>query len=161
MAHFTLVHVAISLIGILSGFVALRGLIGNRLYPSWTRWFLATTFLTSATGFFFPNLHFTPAVKVGILSLVLLAVACFALYGRRLAGGWRRAFVITATLSLYLNTFVLVAQLFQKVPALHTLAPTGSEPPFAIAQGALLFTFIILGVLAFRRFRDTPSPAAP
>jgi len=81
MAHFTLVHVAISLIGILSGFVALRGLIGNRLYPSWTRWFLATTFLTSATGFFFPNLHFTPAVKVGILSLVLLAVACFALYG--------------------------------------------------------------------------------
>jgi hypothetical protein len=161
MSLFTLVHVAISLIGIVSGFVALRGLIGNRLYPCWTRWFLATTILTSATGFFFPNLHFTPAVKVGILSLVLLAVACYALYGRGLAGGWRRAYVVTATLSLYLNTFVLVAQLFQKVPALKALAPTGSEPPFAAAQGVVLLVFLVLGILAFRRFRDTPSPATP
>lgn len=160
MALFTVVHVLISLVGIYSGFVVLLGFIGDRSRPGWTRWFLATTALTSITGFFFPNAHVTPAIKVGILLVLVLAVALYALYGRGLAGAWRKAYVLTATFALYLNTFVLVAQLFQKVPALHALAPTGTEPPFAAAQGALLVAFVILGVLAVRGFRGA-APAGP
>jgi hypothetical protein len=160
MALFTLIHVLISLVGIFAGFVVLFGFIGDRPRPCWTRWFLATTALTSITGFFFPNAHITPAIKVGILSVLILAVAYYALHGRRLAGAWRKTYVLTATLALYLNTFVLVAQLFQKVPALHALVPTGTEPAFAAAQGALLLAFIVLGVLAVRGFRGA-APAGP
>jgi hypothetical protein len=160
MALFTLIHVLISLVGIFAGFVVLLGFIGDQPRPCWTRWFLAMTALTSLTGFFFPNAHLTPAIKVGILSVLILALASYALYGRRLAGAWRKTYVVTATPALYLNTFVLVAQLFQKVPALHALAPTGTEPPFAVAQGALLLAFIVLGVLAVRGFRGA-APAGP
>jgi hypothetical protein len=160
MALFTLIHVLISLVGIGSGFVALLGFIGNQPRPGWNRWFLWTTALTSITGFFFPNSHLTPAIIVGIISVLILAVAIFARCGKGLAGGWRKTYVLTATFALYLNTFVLVAQLFQKVPALKALAPTGSEPPFAAAQGAVLLAFIVLGVLAVRGFKGG-APAAP
>jgi hypothetical protein len=152
---FTLVHILISLAGIVSGLVIVGGWLAGKTYPGWTAFFLATTVATSATGFFFPYRGVTPALAVGILSLILLAVAIYALYVRKLAGAWHRTYLVTALTALYLNFFVLVAQLFQKTPALKELAPTQSEPPFGLAQGLVLVTFIVLGIGAFRRFRPT------
>jgi len=153
MSTFTIVHLVISLVGIVSGFVILGGLIAAKSCSGWTMLFLMTTVATSVTGFFMPAHHFMPSHAVGIISLVMLAVAIFALYSRHLAGAWRRTYVVTAVLALYLNVFVLVVQLFAKVPALKALAPTQSEPPFAIAQLIVLVVFIALGVMAARRFR--------
>jgi len=150
---FTLVHILISLAGILSGLVVLGGWIAGRNLRLLTAIFLTATVLTSATGFFFPFQGFTPAYAVGILSLVLLTVAIYALYLGKLAGVWRKAFVITALAALYFNFFVLVAQLFQKTPALKALAPTQTEPPFAIAQVLVFLSFVVLGVAAVRGFR--------
>ena len=150
---FTLAHVVISLIGIGSGLVVSLGMLNGKRLDGWTGFFLATTVLTSATGFGFPFEHLLPAHIVGVISLVVLALAIFARYGRRLAGAWRRVYVIGAVVALYLNVFVLVVQLFRRVPALQALAPTQSEPPFAIAQLAVLALFIVLGVFATKRFR--------
>ncbi|MFA6287826.1 MAG: hypothetical protein WC661_10625 [Opitutaceae bacterium] len=111
------------------------------------------------TGFLFPYHGFTPALGTEIVSMAVLAVALFALYGRRLAGVWRGAYVVNAVLALYLNFFVLIVQLFLKVPALKALAPTQKEPPFAIAQGAALGLFFVLGVLAWKRFRPAAAQA--
>jgi hypothetical protein len=152
---FTAVHVAISLVGIAAGLVVLYGMLGNRWFPRWNALFLWMTILTSVTGFGFPFDfdHLLPSHKVGILSLVLLAVALLALYGKNMAGGWRKVYVYTAMISEYLNVFVLIVQAFLKVPALHALAPNGKEPPFAIVQGIVL---LIFGWLIFRaagRFR--------
>ncbi len=160
MTPFTLFHVAISLLAIGSGFVVLAGLISGKRLDGWTAFFLATTVATSVTGFLFPITHLTPGLVLGAISLVDLAVAIYARYARRLAGAWRPAYVISAVLALYLNVFVLIVQSFQKVPALKSLAPTGSEPPFAIAQGLALVAFIALGVLAVRRFREQPLGVA-
>jgi len=156
---FTTFHVVISLIGIASGLVALYGLLGNRWFPRWNAIFLATTIATSVTGFGFPFERLLPSHKVGILSLALLALALGALYGRRLAAGWRRTYVISALVSLYLNVFVLVVQLFEKVPALTALAPTPKEPPFAIAQLVVLGLFAWLTIRAAKRFRGELVPA--
>ena len=156
MSTFTIVHVVISLVGIVSGFVVLGGLIAAKPCGGWTSLFLWSTVATSVTGFFLPAHHFMPSHAVGIISMVVLAVAIFALHARHLAGGWRRTYVITAVLALYLNVFVLVVQLFAKVSALKALAPTQSEPPFAIAQLIVLVIFIALGVMAARRFRPEP-----
>ncbi len=153
LALFTLIHVLISLVGIFSGLVVLQGMFNSQRHR-WTALFLATTVATSASGFGFPFDHLLPSHKVGILSLIVLALALYALYSRKLAGGWRKTYVITAVLALYLNVFVLVVQLFLKVPPLHSLAPTQAEPPFAIAQLAVLVLFIALGVRAVRRFRS-------
>src|SRR5262245_13443879 len=112
-----------------------------------------TTALTSVTGFLFPIHGFTPALGVGIVACVILALALFALYKERLVGAWRPIYVITAIVSLYLNVFVLVAQSFMKVSGLNTLAPTQSEPPFAITQGVVLVIFIIIALIAVVRFR--------
>jgi hypothetical protein len=150
---FTAVHVAISLIGIAAGLVVLRGMLGNRWFPRWNAVFLWMTILTSVTGFGFPFDHLLPSHKVGILSLILLAVALVALYGKHMAGGWRRGYVYTAMICQYLNVFVLVVQLFQKVPALKAIAPNGKEPPFAIAQGIVLVIFAWLIIRAAKRFR--------
>jgi len=154
MTTFTFVHVAISLAGILAGFVAVFGLIAGKRLDGWTALFLVTTVATSVTGFMFPYHGFTPAIGVGILSLVVLAVAILGRYRRHLAGPWRRTYVISAVIALYLNVFVLVAQLFEKVPSLHALAPKGSEPPFAITQGIVIVIFIALGIAAARGFRE-------
>jgi hypothetical protein len=154
MTTFTFVHVAISLAGILAGFVAVFGLIAGKRLDGWTALFLVTTVATSVTGFMFPYHGFTPAIGVGILSLVVLAVAILGRYRRHLAGPWRRTYVISAVIALYLNVFVLVAQLFEKVPSLHALAPKGSEPPFAITQGIVMVIFIALGIAAARGFRE-------
>jgi hypothetical protein len=147
------VHVVISLVGIATGLVAMAGALNARRLDGWTAVFLATTILTSATGYLFPFTRLLPSHIVGAISLVVLAVAVFARYQRRLAGGWRSTYVITAMIALYLNVFVLVVQLFGKVPSLRALAPTQSEPPFAGAQAAALLLFIAFGFMAVRRFR--------
>ncbi len=152
LSAFTTLHVVLSLIGIAAGFVVLFGMLGSKKLPRWTALFLATTVLTSVTGFLFPFDRVLPSHIFGVLSLVVLAVALFALYGRRLAGSWRWIYVAGAAFALYLNSFVAVFQAFLKVPAVHALAPTQAEPPFAIAQGALLLFFIVLTFLAIRKF---------
>lgn len=152
-AAFTLVHVLISLIGIGSGLLVLFGLLTAERFDGWTALFLATTVLTSATGFLFPFTHLLPSHKVGIISLVILAIAILARYVFHLNGSWRWIYVVTAVMALYLNVFVLVAQAFLKVPALHAMAPTGSEPPFLVAQTVVLLLFIVLGFLSVRNFR--------
>ena len=157
MAPFTLFHVILSLIGTVTGLVVLAGLISSESKPGWTLVFLITTVATSATGFLFPFGGFTPAIGVGIISMIFLITAIIALYVYRLAGAWRWVYVASAVVSLYLNVFVLVAQSFQKIPALNALAPTGSEPPFAIAQGIVLVLFIIAGFLSLRRFHPLPA----
>lgn len=148
---FTLLHVVISLVGIASGLVVAYGLWRGQVFGSWTLWFLVTTVLTSVTGFFFHSKSFGPPHIVGVISLIVLAIAIYALYSARLAGGWRRAYVITGLLALYLNVFVLVTQIFQKVAPIHALAPNGNEPPFLIAQVVVLVAFVALTVGASRR----------
>jgi hypothetical protein len=150
---FTLVHVLLSLVGIASGLVVVFGLIARKGLKGWTALFLATTVATSATGFGFPFDHLLPSHKVGIISLLVLAVAILARYVFHLAGAWGRVYVIGAVIALYLNSFVGVVQAFLKVPVLRAMAPTQAEPPFALAQGALLVLFIVVGVFAAIRFR--------
>jgi hypothetical protein len=152
MTPFTFFHVVISLIGIASGFLVIFGMIAGKRLSRLTTVFLIFTVLTSVTGFLFPYTGFKPSYVFGILSLIALAVALVALYSKHLAGGWRRAFVITSVMAQYLNVFVLVFQLFLKVPTLHALAPTMSEGPFKIAQGVTLLLFILLGVAAAKKF---------
>lgn len=157
---FTLFHVVVSLAGIFSGGIVLAGFINDRPLGCANAFFLTTTLATSVTGFLFPVHHFMPSHGVGIVSLVVLTVALVALYRHHLAGPWRKTYVITAVLALYLNVFVLVAQLFQKVPALHVLAPLGSESPFLMTQLAVMVVFIALGVCAVVRFKGmSGSPA--
>jgi hypothetical protein len=151
--NFTLLHVAITLVAIASGLIVLFGMLGAHRMPGWTALFLVTTILTSVTGFMFPIQGFTPALGVGILSLVILAIALLALYGKHLAGAWRWIYVATAVAALWFNVFVLIVQSFQKISNLQTLAPTQSEPPFLIAQGVTLAAFLVLGVMAVLRFR--------
>ena len=156
---FTTLHVAISLLAIVAGIVVVALMIVGRMAQRVTALFLATSILTDVTGFMFHSKSFGPPHIVGVVSLLVLALACFALYGRKLAGAWRGTYVVTAVIGLYLNVFVLVVQAFGKLPALHALAPNGSEPPFAIAQGVTLLVFVALGWLAFTRFRPAPTPA--
>jgi len=152
-ATFTLLHVIISLVAIGSGLIALLGLLGGKLLPRWTALFLTTTVLTSATGFMFPNKTITPGIVVGILSMIVLLLAIVALYGRKLAGGWRGTYVISACVALYFNVFVLFAQLFAKVPALKAIAPTQSAPAFGITQLIVMLTFVVLTIRAFKKLR--------
>ena len=152
LSVFTTFHVVLSLIGIVSGLLMLFAMLGGRYAAGMVGLFLATTVATSVTGFLFPFTNFLPSHAVGIISLVFLAASLLALYGRRLAGIWRPVYVIGAVVALYLNVFVGVVQAFQKVPFLHELAPTQSEPPFAVAQTVVLVLFVLAGVLAVRRF---------
>jgi hypothetical protein len=155
LSTFTMLHVIISLIGIVSGIVVLFGLLGSRRMPGWTALFLLTTILTSATGFGFPFTQLLPSHMIGILSLVLLAIACIALYGMKLTGAWRWIYAVTAMIALYLNIFVLIIQGFLKIPALTALAPGNppSGPVFAVVQGLVLVVFVIVIVGTVRRFR--------
>ena len=153
LVTYTLIHVIISLIGIGAGLVVLFGMFGGKRLDGMTALFLATTVLTSVTGFGFPIAHVTPGIVLGVLSLVVLAIAIPARYSFRMAGKWRAIYVITAVIALYFNCFVLIAQSFLKIPALHALAPKGNEPPFAIAQGILLVLFIVAGIKAVKKFR--------
>src|SRR5262245_48188351 len=152
LATFTTLHVIISLIGIITGIVTLLGMLAGRKLGVWTALFLATTVLTSATGFLFPFTKLLPSHVVGIISLVVLAAALLALYVFRLEGPWRWIYVATATLALYLNVFVAVVQAFQKLAFLQPLAPTQAEAPFIIAQGLVLALFAVLGAAAAIKF---------
>jgi len=152
---FTFLHVVLSLAGIGAGLIALFGLISGKLLHRWTAIYLVTTVLTSVTGFLFPFKGVTPGIVLGILSLIVLLPAIVALYGRRLSGGWRGTYVITASLALYFNVFVLFAQLFAKVPALKSIAPTPESPAFGVTQLVVMAVFVVLTVLAFKRFRGT------
>jgi hypothetical protein len=154
------VHVALSLIGIASGLVVLYGLLIGRPFAGWTALFLATTILTSVTGFPLPPYGFDPPRALGVISLVLLAAAVAGLYVFHLAGAWRWIYIVTAVASLYLNVFVGVVQSFQKLSFLQPLAPTQSEPPFVVAQLVVLVAFIALGALAVIRFRPAASASA-
>ena len=157
LATYTLIQVIISLVGIGSGLIVLFGMFASKRLDGMTALFLATTVLTSLTGFGFPFEHVTPGIILGILSLVMLAIAIPARYSFHMAGRWRSIYVVTAVIALYFNCFVLIAQSFLKVPALHALAPKGNEPPFAIAQVVLLVLFIVAGTLAAKKFRPADA----
>jgi len=154
-ANFTLFHVALSLVGIACGFIVILGMLGNRRLPGWTALFLLTTVATSVTGFLFPSTGLDPAQIVGIVSLLVLAMALLARYGRHLQGGSRWIFVIAAVIAQWLNCFVAVVQSFQKIPFAHALAPTQKEPPFLIAQVFVMLLLVVLAVFAVRRFHPT------
>jgi hypothetical protein len=156
---FTLIHVVISVLGIIAGLVVVGGLAAGARLDGWTAFFLATTILTSATGFGFPFTKVGPPHVVGALSLVLLAVCLAARYWKRLEGGWRATYVVTAVAAVYFNVFVLVVQLFVKTPPLAQLAPTQQEAPFAVTQALVLALFVWLGWAAVRGFR-MPKPGA-
>ena len=159
LSALTLFHVVLSLIGIVSGLVVLAGWLRSRPQAGMMAIFVAATILTSVTGFFFPFERLLPSHVVGILSLVVLAVVLVALYGKQLAGPWRRIYVVTALVALYLNVFVLVVQAFLKVPTLHAIAPTQSDPVFGLVQVVVLAIFVWLGVRALRAFHPAASVA--
>jgi hypothetical protein len=151
MTTLTFVHTLISLIGIASGLVVMYAMVDGKYPIGSTAVFLVSTVLTSVTGFFFPFFVLLPSHKIGVISLVVLAVAIVALYGKHLTGRWRATYVITATLAQYFNVFVLVVQLFRRVPALQALAPRQTEPPFAVAQLLVLALFVWFTIAALRR----------
>ena len=153
LATFTAVHVALSLIGIAAGFVVMIGLLRGTQLRGWTAVFLVTTVATSVTGYGFPVDRVLPSHIVGVLSLVVLAIAILALYALHLSGAWRSMYVVCAALALYFNVFVGVVQAFLHVPALHALAPQQNEPPFVIVQLIVLAGFVVLTILAVKRFR--------
>ncbi|WP_213741126.1 hypothetical protein [Bradyrhizobium sp. dw_411] len=159
LSTLTLLHVLISLIGIAAGVIAMIGWLKSDLSRTATATFLATTILTSATGFLFPFTKLLPSHIVGIISLVMLALATFAFYAKHLSGFWRPVYAVTAVLSLYLNVFVLLVQGFMKVAPLKALAPTQTEPAFVVAQGALFLLFLALTILTALRFRPAPLVA--
>jgi len=157
LSTYTIIHVIISLIAIAAGFITVFGMLtGNRM-ASWTAIFLVMTVLTSVTGFGFPFDHVLPSHIVGAISLVVLAVALFAVYSKHLSGVWRWIYVVSAIIALWFNVFVLIVQSFMKIAALKALAPTQSEPPFQIAQGAALALFVVLAILAVRQFRPAAA----
>jgi hypothetical protein len=156
LKNFTFGHVSIRLVAIASGFIVLFGLFSAKRLDGWTAFFLATTVATSVTGFGFPIVHFTPGLGLGVISLLVLAVAVYARYARHLLGICRQVYFITAVIALYLNFFVLIVPAFQKVLALKALAPAQSELPFLIAQLIALAVFLVLGSLAAIRFREQP-----
>lgn len=154
LAAYTLIHVAISLVGIASGFGFASALITSRPQPAWTTTFFISTLLTSLTGFGFPNLHLTPGVIIGLISLALFVIAAYAWYRRNAQGGWRVAYVVSSLLAFYLNFLVLVVQSYQKIPALHSIAPTE-----AVVQLVVLAGFLVAGYFAVRRYHVTPRIA--
>jgi hypothetical protein len=159
LSTFTTVHVIISLIGIVAGIIVMFGMLGSNRMPGLTAIFLLFTILTSVTGFLFPFNGVTPGDIIGALSLLLLAIACIALYGMKLSGAWRWIYVVTALISLYFNVFVLVIQSFLKIPALTALAPGNppSGPVFGVVQGVVLVLFVLFIIGAIRRFRPMPT----
>jgi hypothetical protein len=160
MTALTFIHVVLSLIGILSGLAVMLGLLASKRLDGWTAIFLVTTVLTSATGFLFPFHRFLPSHAVGIIPLVVLAVAILARYTFHLSGAWRWIYVVSAAIALYLNVFVLVVQLFEKVPGLKEAAPTQSEPPFVVTQVLVLALFVVLTIAAAIKFHPEPARVA-
>ena len=150
-------HTWLSLLALFSGIVVVIAMLVGRRLEGWTAFYLATAVATSVTGYFFPTTHLLPSQIVGAISLLLLALAILARYGFHLAAAWRWIYATTAVAALFLDVFVAIAQAFAKIPALHALAPTQSEPPFAVAQLVNLAIFIALGIAAARLFRREPA----
>ena len=157
---YTIIHTVISLMAIFTGLVVVFGMLAGKRLDHWTKWFLISAVATTITGFFFPFHGFTPAIGLGIISLPFLAITIFARCSRHLAGAWRWIYVIGAVICLYFNLFVLVVQLFEKVPALHAMAPTQTESPFKLTQLTVLILSTVLAIVAVIRFRPEPAPAA-
>ena len=157
---YTIIHTLISLVAIFTGFVVVFGLLASKRLDVWTKWFLVTAIATTITGFFFPFRGFTPAIGLGIISLPFLALTIFARYPKHLAGPWRWIYVIGTVICLYFNLFVLVVQLFEKVPALHAMAPTQTEPPFKLTQFVVFQVSALLAIIAAIRFHLEPAHAA-
>ncbi len=153
---YTVLHTLISLVAIFTGLVVVLGMLGGKRLDGWTKWFLITVVATTITGFFFPFHGFTPAIGLGIISLPFLAVTIFARYQKHLAGPWRWIYVIGAVICLYFNLFVAVVQAFEKIPALHALAPTQTEPPFKLTQLIVLLVSVLLAIVAAIRFHPEP-----
>jgi hypothetical protein len=155
LSAFTILHVIISLIAIVAGLIVMFGMLGSAKPAGLTGVFLLFTILTSVTGFMFPFNGVTPGIIVGILSMILLAIACLALYAMDLAGIWRPIYVVTALVSLYLNCFVLGVQSFLKIPPLHEIAPGNppAGPAFAVVQGVVLLFFVVMIFRVWRRFK--------
>jgi hypothetical protein len=153
LPSFTLLHIIISLIGLFTGAVFVTLMLRGRKSPVWTAVFLATTVVTSGSGFMFPSPSFGPAHVLGIISLAVLAIAIYALYGPRPVGIWRAVFIVTALAALYLNVVVGVLQAFRKVPGFYAMAPTQSELPFIVAQTLVLTLFVAIGIIALLRYR--------
>jgi hypothetical protein len=160
LSAFTGFHVVLSLVGIASGVVVLYGFLTSRLFGRAVSVFLITTIATSLTGFLFPFREFLPSHAVGILSLIVLGLAVRARRNFLRDGSWRRTFVVTSVIALYLNVFVLIVQSFLKVPALNALAPTQSEPPFQMTQFTVLLIFLGLGFRAAKRGAASRPAAA-
>ena len=158
LALFTQIHVAISVIAIAAGLIAVRGMLAARIFRGITALFLITTMLTSLTGFLFPFHGMTPGIVIGILSVVLLLAAILALYIFHLAGAWRWIYVVCSVMALWFNVFVFIVQSFEKIPSLHALAPTQTEPAFKITQLLFLVIFVILGIFSLRKFHPTSVP---
>jgi hypothetical protein len=159
-AAFTLFHTALSLVQLVSGIIVVIALVGSRNGGPWLWVYLVSAIATSVTGFGFPADKFLPSHAFGIISLVLLLFVLLARFAFHLAGAWRWVYVISLVITVYLDAFVAVVQAFLKIPALHALAPAGSEPPFAIAQGVLFVIFVILGIVATRKFHQPALGAA-
>jgi hypothetical protein len=155
LSAFTTLHVVISLIAIVAGLIVMFGMLGPYRAGGLTGIFLLFTILTSVTGFMFPFSGITPGILIGILSVVLLAIACLALYAMKASGPWRWIYAVTALASLYLNVFVLIVQGFVKIPSLHALAPGNppNGPAFAVTQGIVLLFFVVVIIGAVRRFK--------
>ena len=155
---YTIIHTLISLVALFAGFVVLFGLLtGNRI-DGWTKWFLISAVATTVTGFFFPFHGITPAIKLGIISSVVLVITIYARYAKHLTGAWRWIYVVGAVLALYFNVFVGIVQSFEKISALTAMAPTQSEPPFKLTQLVVLDLFVVLTFVAAIRFRPEPLP---
>ncbi|HEY3731456.1 MAG TPA: hypothetical protein VGL28_09395 [Steroidobacteraceae bacterium] len=157
---FTLLHVLLSVVAIFSGLIVMIGMWGAHRLEGWTGLFLTTTVLTSVTGFLFHSARLGPPHVIGLISLLLLVLAILARYSYHLAGSWRWLYVLSALLALYFNVFVALVQAFQKLPLLQPLAPTGSEPPFAVTQGLVLVAFALFTLVALKRFRPDAAPVA-
>jgi hypothetical protein len=158
---YTIIHTLISLVAIFTGFVVLFGLLAGYRLDGWTKWFLITAVATTLTGFFFPFHGLTPAFKLGIISSFFLAITIYARYPKNLAGAWRWIYVVGAVISLYFNVFVFVVQSFEKIPALHAVAPTQTEQPFKLTQLVVLAVFVLVTIIAAIRFHPERATASP
>src|SRR4029077_583676 len=156
---YSIIHTLISLIAIFTGFAVVFGLLASKRLDGWTKWFLVTAVATTITGFFFPFHGFTPAIGLGIISLPVLALTIFARYPKHLAGPWRWIYVISAVICLYFNLFVAVVQAFEKIPALHAMAPTQTEPQFKLTQLVVLLVSALFAIIAAIRFHPAPGHA--
>jgi len=157
---YTIIHTLMSFVAIFTGFVVLFGLFAGQRLDGWTKWFLITAVATTVTGFFFPFHSLTPAFKLGIISSIVLVITIIARYPKHLTGAWRWIYAIGAVISRYFNVFVAIVQSFEKIPALHAMAPTQTEPPFKLTQLVVLGLFVLLGTVAAIRFRPALHPQA-